>query len=191
VNLQSITRSFGAFHGSERQEVPSAGQISGVLMDDFYHRVTGLAGRLYVKEIVYGTETITHAPLRAGSARTGTALRIFVGHDGALLNAGVKTREGKPLPDATVVVMPTWFATEGELAGSLESGLTDQFGDYSAKRAIAPGKYHVVALSEPLSNPMTPEQLARLIKLRSSGRMREIVVEPNATVALTLEAVEP
>ncbi len=77
-----MTRSFGAFAGTRPDGTSGKSSLGDVLMDAYYLRVNGLKDRLYVKEIVYGSENVTHAPLRVGSASAGTPVRVLVGHDG-------------------------------------------------------------------------------------------------------------
>lgn len=187
--LQSIHRSFGAFFGTSRSRVPAKLSIPGVLMDDYYHRFGGLTGRLYIQEIVYGTESILHAPFTPGKAPAGSAIRVAVGHDGALVRARVTGRDGKPVPDATVAIMPESFASEGEFASALVSGRADQSGEFAATRAIAPGRYRVVAIAEPLCDPVRVADISRLISLRTKAA--ELTAEPNSDPVLRLETVDP
>ena len=102
-----------------------------MLTDDYYVRLVGLSGRLYVNEIVYGNENVAHAPLRAGSAMSAASLRIALGHDGGLLNVRPVDREVIRCPDATVIVLPSVWSTDGEFAESLVIG---QAGILSWKR---------------------------------------------------------
>jgi len=186
VSLQSMTRSFGRFPGMQNSvNVPANLEIENVLLDDYLHRVAGLAGRLYVKEILYGNENIAFAPFRPGTQNTGAALRAVIGHDGAHIKARIRSRDGKPVPGATVVTMPSVFASEAELASALQAGSADQNGNYESTRALAPGKYYVLALSPPIAEPLQADQINRLVNLRNQAL--EVTLAPNATVDMNLE----
>lgn len=188
--LVSRTRSFGASRDQEAAvSVPGTSAIKDALMDEYDHRVAGLTGRLYVKEVLYGAATITRAPIRIGSEIEGTGVRVAIGHDGAFLKARAVTRDGKPLADTSVVIMPEAFANEGALAAAMRHGRTDQAGEYSSTRALAPGKYYALALNRALHEPVTPEEIAALAGLRNKAS--EVSVEPGAAdVELRLEPVE-
>ena len=156
-----------------------------MLMDDYYVRVFGITGRLYIKEVLYGNDNITYAPFRPGTKHDGAVLRVAVGHDGAQIKARLRDRNGKPVPGATVVVMPAVFASEFELASALQTGLADQYGDYESTRALQPGKYYVLALTQPLPEPLPADQVLRLMNLRTQAR--EVTLEPGGTAELDLE----
>jgi hypothetical protein len=186
VQLQSMTRSFGASgYMPDAVAPPAAAEIKGLLMDEYYHRVTGLSGRLYVKEIFYGNDNITFAPMRPGTKHDGASLRVVIGHDGAQLKVRVRDRNAKPIPGATVVVMPAIFASESQLASALQTGLADQFGAYESPRALPPGKYYVLALADPLPEGLPASEVDRLINLRAHAH--EVTLQPGATAELDIE----
>lgn len=186
VALTSLRRSFGAFASSDRGGVPGKVEIrdgnGGPLLDEYNHNVFGLTGPLYVKEIVYGSDTITYAPLRAGSAGPGSPIRVAVGSDGGPVKVRVTGRDGNAIPDAAVVVMPEWTASDAELSARLSAGQTDQNGDF-VSRTLMPGKYLVISLAEPWVRA-SPEAIARLKSSRSQAR--EVTLEPNGTAEVTL-----
>jgi hypothetical protein len=185
VLLQSMTRSFGSFPASGAGMPPANLEIKNVLMDDYYHRAVGLTGRLYIKEILYGNDNITYAPFRPGTQIGGAALRAVIGHDGAHIKARVRDREGKHVPGAMVVTMPAVFDSESELASTLQTGSADQNGDYESTRALAPGKYYVLALTMPIAEPLQADDVTRVINLRSKAL--EVTLEANGTANLNIE----
>jgi hypothetical protein len=188
VVLQSMTRSFGTYFGSpDIPQLPASTQIENVLVDEYYHRIQGLRDQLYVKEILYGNESITYAPFRPGTQMGTAALRIVLGRDGAQIKARVQDRDGKPLSHATLVIMPAVFASEAELASALRTGAADQEGNYESAQAFAPGKYHILALTASLLLPLPAEEITRLIHLRNQAV--EVTLEPNSVTNLNLEPV--
>jgi hypothetical protein len=191
VSIRSITRSFGAFGGTAAGGPGSRLEIKdqntpGVLIDDYYVLLGGLTGRLYVNEMVYGSENVAHAPLRVGSAIGGASLRISLGHDGGLITIRPADRDGNPVPDATVIVMPSAWSSAGEFARSLVIGHADQHGEYQSV-ALKPGKYFVLA-TVTRTPGLTPDFVEKLQRLRLKAE--EIVVEPNATVQLKMGLTE-
>jgi protocatechuate 3,4-dioxygenase beta subunit len=192
VSLMSMTRSFGAFASTGRAAPPAQLKIkgntpgeAGLLMDDYYVRVVGLTGRLYVKEILYGGENVIYAPLQVGSAPAGTSLRVAVGHDGGVLRVRVADEDGNPKPDAGVVLWPATAVSDTVLPGLLVTGQADQHGEY-VSRALMPGKYFAFATASP-SGALNPEFLAKVRSLRSHAR--EVAVPPNGTAELKLAPI--
>lgn len=184
--VSSMTRSFGSFGGIRDSATPPAStEISAILMDDYNLKIFGITGRLYLKEVRYGNDNITYAPFRPGTKHDGAVLRVAVGHDGAHIKARLRDRNGKPVPGAAVVVMPAVFASESELASALQTGVADQYGDYESTRALQPGKYYVLALTEPLPEPLPADRVVRLMNLRTHAR--EVTLEPGGTAELDLE----
>ncbi len=188
LGLRSLTRSFAAFYNTERIDLPVAGattgMIDGFLGDEYHHSLFGFSGRVYVKEVVYGNDTITHTALRPAS--TATPIRITLGHDGALLKVRVVTREKQPVSNASVILIPAGYLSEAELGTVLLLGLTDGDGNYTAPSAIAPGRYRLVVHNEPLMQPLSPPQVQQFAGLKG----REVNAEPGADLNLELGPVE-
>jgi hypothetical protein len=111
-----------------RPDIPGTVTLSGLLFDDYGIRATVNAPDLYVKDVTYEGRSVRYEPLHLGSAVAGTGLRVTVGQDGATLTASVADRDGNPVSDASVVVMPAGASSEGVLAARIVSGQTDQTG---------------------------------------------------------------
>jgi hypothetical protein len=150
-------------------------------MDDFRARLNGLSGGMYFKDITYAGLSILHELSRLGSA-TGTAsLRIVVARDGGFVSVKTTDKDGIPVPDSNVLLMPADNNSEASLADALISGQTDQNGTYTST-ALPPGKYYVLA--SPAAIDKSPERIGTLWHARSHGK--EVDVGPNTTVQLTL-----
>ncbi len=154
-----------------------------LLMDDYSVTVVGLPAGLYVKDVTYGNTTVLAHPLQLGSAPRGAELRVIVAHDGATLNAKVADKDGKPIPDAIVVLIPKHVGTETDLAALRTVGQCDQYGNYSSP-AFAPGPYYVLATPSPVTD-WSPESIGALWRARLKAR--EIDLGPNSAVQVTLE----
>jgi len=110
--------------------------------------------------------------LRFGSI-PGAGLRVVVARDAASLSARVADKDGNPIPDAWVYLMPDGAATEGALSARLISGQTDQNGDYFSGPSLAPGKYLVLA-SDSQALAQSPEGVHSLWQRRASAKEVEI-----------------
>ena len=91
----------------------------------------------------------------APAVNSSLPLRRHIGQSfGNFNDQRIRGRDSKPVPGATVVTMPAVFASEGELAPALQASSADQNGNYESTRALAPGKYYVLAVSPPISEPL-------------------------------------
>jgi hypothetical protein len=184
ITLNHLTR--GPFMGefeslTVKSSIPGEFNYPGVLMDEYTPGVRGLPKDLYVKDITYAGISVLRAPLRLGSAIGNATLRITLARDGGVISAKVAEKEGNPVPDSYVLMVPAEANTEATLAAALITGQTDQKGTY-ATSALAPGKYHILASTTPLD--MSPESIGKLFQARS--RAQEITLAPNANVTVTL-----
>src|SRR5207237_6720797 len=101
-----------------------------------------------LKDITYNGHSALFEPLRPGSATGEAGMRVTLAADGGVISAKVADRDGNPLGDSWVIVMPGQVASEAMLASAFVSGQTDQTGAWKS-RALAPGKYYVLAKDAP------------------------------------------
>ena len=184
VDLRPITRPpfMSEYQGlSVASSIPGEFSFPRVLMDEYTVSFRGLPKDLYVKDLTYAGAGILRSPLRAGSAIGNATLRITLARDGGTINAKVADKEGHPVPDSYVLIMPAEATTEAALAAGLINGQTDQKGIHTPN-ALAPGKYLVLASTTPID--MSPESIGKLFQART--RAQEITLAPNANVSVTL-----
>jgi hypothetical protein len=186
VSLNAPRRSFRSFGSvtesrSARLGIPGEFSMSFVLMDDYEVDVTGMPQGLYVKDILYGTASVKNDVLHIGSAAAGTGLKIVLGQDGGSVSAKVTDKDGNPVSDQNVVLMPPSAGSEAQFAAALIFGQTDQNGVYQTA-TVPPGKYLVLATS--LTMDRTPETIRQLMGMRN--RAQEIDVAAGARVQATL-----
>ncbi len=136
---------------------------------------------VYVKDLTYGGVSILNAPLKAGSTIGDVSLRIFVANDGGTVSTKVADKDGNPVPDANVVVVPFAAPNEGALAESMIQGQTDQTGAWQS-RMVAPGKYYVLATTTRLDK--SPETIQKLWQARTTAS--EVEVAPNGTASVAV-----
>jgi len=184
VELTPLTRmTFGGELSKLTQTVPIAGQAAWdeLLVDDYSIQVRGIPSSAYLKDITYGNRSILHQPLRIGAASGDPSLRIVLAADGGPISAKVTDKDGNPLADEYVVILPASSATEAALSAALVSIPTDQNGS-CASSTLAPGKYFVAASAAPPDR--TPESVARIWANRS--RFQEVEIAPKSTIQVTL-----
>jgi hypothetical protein len=168
-----------------KSAIPGQFSLPNLLVDTYNLRLLGVPDDLYVKDITYSGQSILHKPLNVGSAIGKATLRIVVATDGGVIAGNVTDKDGNPIPDASVTVMPADAESEAILAAALDAEPADQNGAWSTKR-LAPGKYYVVASNAPFD--MTPESIGRLWQLHT--RAQEVELGPGATVQVTLTPLE-
>jgi hypothetical protein len=185
--VQPLTR---APWGSEsralnnKASIPGDFSFPGLLLDDYELNVHGIPHDLYLKDITYGGLSILHEPLRVGSTMGTATLRVVVARDGGYVSAKVTDKDGNPVPDSYVLIMPSSVTSESALASNLISGQTDQNGVYSSDM-LAPGKYLVLASSAAVDS--TPDSIGKL--LRSRSHAQEVEIAANGTAQITLPRV--
>jgi hypothetical protein len=186
VYLQPLLRTpYMGENTSARADIPGDFSFSGLLIDDYVARATVNGPGLYIRDVAYGGRSVHYEPLRLGSAMPGAGMRVVVGHDGATLTAQVGDKDGNPVPDANVLILPAVIGSEAELAARLVSGQTNQYGQYTSI-TLPPGKYYVAASGDLID--ATPETVGKV--WRSRNRFKEVELAPSASAQVTLEPVK-
>lgn len=165
--------------------IPGEFSLPTMFTGNYIVRFFGLPDDLYVKDITYSGQSVLHKPMNVGGAVGKATLRIVVATDGGVIGGKVTDKDGNPIPDSSVTVMPAEAESEAALAASLVSEQTDQNGAWSTKR-LAPGKYYVVASAAPFD--MTPESIGRLWQLHTKAQ--EVELGPGASVQVTITPME-
>jgi hypothetical protein len=109
---------------------------------------------------------------------------VIVGHDGGTLSTQVADKDGNPIGDAHLVVIPANAASEAMVSQTMILGETNQDGLYSTP-SLAPGKYYVLALNAPVDD--SPECIGRLWRARTKAK--EVEIGPNATAQAALTPI--
>jgi hypothetical protein len=167
---------------SVQPDIPGSLPMTGLLLDDYGVRATLISPQLYIKDVTYAGRSVRFAPFHLGSAGEGTGLQLTIGQDGGTIGASVTDKDGNPIADTLVIVIPAGTPNEGVLAAQIISGQTDQTGHYTT-RTLAPGKYYVVATED--SYDMTPESIGKL--WQSHARYQEVDLNPLAAAQVTLQ----
>jgi hypothetical protein len=179
INLETITR-------TERANVQTdlPGQFTfegGLAIDDYGLDVTGVPNGVYIKDITYAGRSILYTTLNPGATIADSGLRITLARDGGTIAARVTDKDGNPVSDANVVVLPAVADSEAVLAAALKSGKTDRTGLWTTP-ALPPGKYYVLPWKTPIDR--SPETISALWKTRTTAQALDVA--PNAKTAITL-----
>ena len=164
--------------------VPGTFTFERVLADTYEFTAKVNYPGMYVKDIVAGGRSVLYQPIDAANVGSG-GIRIVVARDTGALRAHVADKDGNPIGDATVYVMPVSAGSEGALSTSLSSGTTDQNGDFGTTEPLPAGKYLVLASQTPAS--VVAERIERLWQSRSKAQ--EVEIRTGAWAQVTLELV--
>jgi hypothetical protein len=126
--------------------IPGEFSFPALLIDDYNMNVSHVPEGTYLKDVTYGGISILHEPFRPGSVMGNAGLRLIVARDGGTINTKVTDKDGNPVADCQVLIVPRGASSESSVADSLLLGQTDQNGPYSSAM-LAPGKYFVLATS--------------------------------------------
>ena len=167
-----------------RPDIPGTFQFTGLTAGDYALRSFVNRGGLYIKDITLGGNSVMYQPLHVGEA-LGGGLRVAVARDGATISARVTNKDGLPVSDMRVWVVPANVASEGQLQMAMFGGETDQTGVFLS-HTVAPGKYYVVATADAFD--ATPESIGRLWRART--RFQEVEAAANGTAQVSLVPVK-
>ena len=164
----------------DRSDIPGTFTLKDMTTGEYNVRAMMNIPGLYVKDIRYAGHSIMYQPMRAGET-AGTGMQVAIARDGATISARVTNKDGAPVPDVSVLIIPSDVSSPAMLQAAMSTGQTDQTGQYTS-HLLAPGKYYVVA-TESLINP-TPDCIDRIWRDRTM--YKETTVAPNGTAQVSL-----
>jgi protocatechuate 3,4-dioxygenase beta subunit len=131
----------------------------------------------YTKSVLLHGQEVADTGFTVGP---GTVLDVVVSAKGAAIEGTVVDGAGKPVPDATVVTVPS----SGKLGrpDAYQSGQTDEKGHFLL-RGMNPGEFLVLAFEQRQGNSRSPEFAA---KYESQGEKVQLDEGAKKTVALKL-----
>lgn len=183
VWLQPLLRSgMGGEETNAKSSIPGTFTVPDLLMDEYAVHVFLKVPGLYVKDVTYGAKSVSYAPLQVGS---DAELRVIIGHDGGTVRVGVADKDGNPVGDMRVLLVPVEAGSEAALQSMLITGTTDQLGNYTS-RTLAPGKYYVAASSDYFD--ATPESIGKIWQSRS--RFQEVDLAAKGSSQVSLEPMK-
>ena len=180
--LRPITRApWSGETDAVRTSIPGQFSFKHLLVDEYGLQTFGVPEGAYIRDITYGGRSVLREPIRIGSSIGDGGLKIVLARDGGAIAANVADRDGKPVADAHVLLLPLTADSEASLAASMVSGQTDQNGAWKSPQ-VRPGKYHILA--SPLAVNKSPESIAKLWRARH--RAQEVELTPNGTAQVKL-----
>jgi len=183
VRLQPIARmNMGQEQLFTNSPLPGEFSLPDLLVDEYRVSVSRLPAGFYVKEMTYGAFNVLQAPLPLGQGGINPKLRVVIARDGATLQSQVVDKDGAPLADATVVLLPYEATSETQLAAGMVWGETDQRGAYTFA-GLPPAKYRVLAINAPVDE--RSDMVTKLWNAREN--FQKVEIGPKATVPLTLK----
>ena len=183
ISLQPLLRQ--ANGPGKRVDVPSTFTLEDLVPAEYGLQIFPFTAKaLYVKEATFGGRDVLYGPLNPGTAAPGSGLRIVIGQDGATFTASVSDKDGNPLAQAKVIVMPANVASDAMLQAAISEGETDQQGQFISS-TLAPGKYLIGATFDEVDP--SPESIARLWRARD--RFTEIELAPKVAATVSLRPV--
>jgi hypothetical protein len=160
----------------------SLSRVAMLLPDDYTVDLHAISGGWYAKSITCGGRSVLHGIAPLGGATSCGTLRFVFAHGAASLTARVVDKDGNPISDAYVAIVPESAATEAEMSASMTFGQTGPNGIYSAS-ALPPGKYRVLATNETID--LAANRVDKLWAAQSRGQ--EVEIGANASVQVKLQ----
>ena len=186
IDVRPIARTpFGSELNSPRPPIPGKFSFENMFVDDYAAQIRNVPAGAYLKEVTYGDRSVLYEPLRPGTAAGEATLRVILARDGGKISAKVADKDGNPVADANVVILPESAASEAVLAAQMVSGQVDQNGAWTTNM-LAPGKYYVLATQGPVLK--SPEIVNKLWLARSKAK--EVDLAPGATAQVTLSPLD-
>jgi hypothetical protein len=162
--------------------IPSEFVLANVFLGDYIARPAVNSTSIYVRDVFYGANSVLRDPLQI-SGGPGD-LRVVLARDGGAIAAKVANKDGNPVPDIKVVIMPAVVRSEADLPNAWALGETDQDGTYSYG-PLRPGKYLVFATAARVDRSV--ESVNRVWNARS--HLETIELGPNGHVQVNLTPV--
>jgi hypothetical protein len=186
INVQPIARApFAGELNPPRSPIPGKFSFEGLFVDDYASQIRGVPAGAYLKDVTYGDRSVLYEPLRPGTATGEATLRVILARDGGKISTKVADKDGNPVADVNVVILPESAASEAALAARMVSGQADQNGAWSSAQ-LAPGKYYVLATQGPVLK--SPEIVNKLWLARSKAK--EVDLAPGASAQVTLSPLD-
>ena len=177
----------GGLSFGDRVRVPGSFTLDGIPIDDYTLDLRELPEGCYAKDATFGGVTVLHAPLRLTQAADGR-LHIALACDGGSLAARVTDRDGNPVSNVQLYLMPEETGSAAALHDVLRQ--TDVENGWSGIiKPLAPGKYLALACDLQMDGTAVP--FVKLWRMRSKAKEIEVDSGEAAQVTLEIEASGP
>ena len=171
-----------SFSYGGRIRVPGSFSLQRLPADDYAVDLRDLPEGCYVKEATLAGADILHAPLRLSEA-LDSRLRIALACDAGSLQARVTDREGNPVSDVNVFVIPGDAGSAAALSMVVRQAAVEN-GWSGTVKPLPPGKYLVLAAH--LDFDGSAEPFLKLWRWRSHAKEVEIGTNQSTRVMIEL-----
>jgi hypothetical protein len=178
---------FGGTGVGGRVSVPGPFSLGRIPADDYRLYVSGLPEGCYVKEATFAGASVRNRPLDLKAVAGDERLRVVLACDAASLVARVTDREGNPVSNVSLYVMPAEALSAAAMSEDIRRVPVDR-GWSGLVRTLAPGKYLVLACNLDVNE--TADSVLKLWLARSKAKEVEIGAGTKAQVALEIAAIE-
>jgi hypothetical protein len=186
IALQPLTRTaFATERTPVRSTIPGKFSFTGLFTDDysiFRLNPSAIPTGAYVKDMTYGDRSVLMEPFRPGSTVGEGTFRVILARDGGTISANVADKDGHPMSDFNVVILPESAGSEAALAATVVTGQTDQNGAWTSGQ-LAPGKYFVIATQSVVDR--SAETIAKF--WRGRDKAKRVDLGPKAAVQVALD----
>jgi len=167
-----------------RSNIPTSGDIPpGDYAVDFQSFAKTVA---YPKELTFNGIKLSGQVLRIAPASPGN-LYALMARDVATIAVTVADAVGKPVPYATVMLIPDSATSAPQLSRFSVHGTTDQNGSYTSP-PLVPGKYKVLATAQTVLFNV-PDDLERLLLVMFQSKNVEVAPKSTLQVAVAPIAI--
>ena len=176
---------FGMESTSRSITVPGNFNLGNWPVDDYTLSVSGIPAGCYLKDALWGTTSVLHEPVRLSRGFGGDIrLRVVLACDAGSLAAHVTDRDGAPVSNVNLYVIPAPLPTPAALQEVVRRAAVQQ-GWSDPVRQLPPGKYLALACDLELDGTADP-----ILKLgRALSKAKEVEVTAGAPAQVTLEPV--
>jgi hypothetical protein len=168
---------------SARLAAPGRFELPYLLSGSYAITATVNAPNVFVKDILFGGNSVRSDPVRVASGSGNPELQVLMGSDGGVIKVRIVDKDGKPAPSVPVAIAPAYASSPSALALDLEFGSTDEQGVFSSG-ALPPAKYQVLTASAPID--MSEDCINRLWRDRAS-KGKEVELKPRGEQEITAE----
>jgi hypothetical protein len=180
----ALGTSFG--YGTHIQ-VPGPFALEGMPADDYIFDVQELPEGCYVNDATLAGASVWRQPLRLTQAAGDGRLHIALACDGGSLMARVTDRDGNPVSNVNLYVMPEEAGTAAALYEVLRQAEVEK-GFSGTVKPLPPGKYLVLACD--LRTDGTADPILKLWSQRAKATEVEIGAGQIAQVTLELADID-
>jgi hypothetical protein len=146
--------------------------FKNLFADEYAVATAELPKGVYIKEMRLGGRDVMGESLDLRLGAASTPLEVTLASDGGGFDLTATDSDGAPIPDATVVVVPSDAADARSVAAKVLIGRADQRGVWMSA-TLMPGKYRVFGTTAVMNE--SPQSIEKI--LRPPAEVQEVEVK--------------